>query len=167
MQRILIIGGPGGGKSTLTRALSQKLDFPVTHLDQIWWTPGWINRDLEDYRARVTAIVNQGRWIIDGNYSNSFDLRMPRADTIVWVDQPRRICMRRILWRALSQLGRTRADVAPGCPERFDLEFFLYVWNFNHDSRPKIIEGLAEHGDHAKLVYLKSDQEIARFIASL
>ena len=167
MQRILIIGGPGGGKSTLTRALSQRLDLPVTHLDQIWWTPGWINRDLEDYRARVAAIVDQDCWIIDGNYSNSFDLRMPRADTIIWVDQPRRVCMRRILWRALSQLGRTRADVAPGCPERFNLEFFLYVWNFNRDSRPKIVEGLAEHGGHAKLVHLKSDREIARFIASL
>ncbi|HUD51995.1 topology modulation protein [Parvibaculum sp.] len=165
MRRILVIGGSGGGKSTLARALGVKLDLPVIHLDQHWWKPGWVASDREDFRRRVAALVTGDRWIIDGNYSNTVDLRMPRADTIVWVDQPRRICLWRALRRAVTQWGKVRPDLVPGCPEKFDLEFARYIWNFKKKNNPVIHANIATHGAHARLARLRSDREIATFLA--
>ena len=123
MQRLLIIGCSGGGKSTLSRKLSEKLALPLTHLDVLFWKPGWTESTYDEFRPKIAAVTATDRWIIDGNFSATFDIRMPRADTIIWIDQPRSLCMGRVLRRAVTQLGRTREDVAPGCPERLDLEF--------------------------------------------
>ncbi|MEN6543497.1 topology modulation protein [Parvibaculum sp.] len=167
MKRILVIGCSGGGKSTLARALGAQLDLPVIHLDQIWWTPGWVELGDEQFLPKLDEALAGERWIIDGNYTKTFDRRMPCADTIIWVDQPRGVCFRRALWRAVTQFGRAREDVAPGCPERIDPEFFRYVWTFKEKHDAKIEDAIAKHGVHAALVRLCSDTEIAAFLDSV
>lgn len=105
---------------------------------------------------------------MEGNYAAAtFASRLPRADLIVVIEQPRRVCMRRVLWRSLTQWGRSRPDMAPGCPERFDVVFLRYVWNYRRNSAPKIDALLEQAAPAAPIVRLRSDAEIARFLDSL
>jgi len=167
MNRILIIGCSGGGKSTLTRALHEKLGLPVTHLDVLWWKPGWVESTYDEFRPKVAAACAEDRWIIDGNFATTFDIRMPRADTVIWIDQPRWLCLWRAFWRTTSQYGVNRPDLAPGCPEKYDWEFYKFIWNYRRDNNPKIEQGIAQYGVHAKFFRLRSDREIAAFLTGL
>ncbi len=94
--------------------LAQKLSFPITHLGMLWWKPGWVEGTLDEFCPKVIAAVAQDRWIIDSNFSRTFDIRMPRADTIIWIDQPRWLCLWRAFWRTATHFGRNRPDLAPG-----------------------------------------------------
>ncbi|MGV8995316.1 MAG: topology modulation protein [Parvibaculaceae bacterium] len=167
MQRIVIIGCSGGGKSTLARKLGEKLNLPVTHLDVLFWKPNWVESTYEEFRPKIAAVCAGERWLIDGDYSKTFDLRLPRADTIIWIDQSRLKCLWRAFWRSTSQLGRNRIDLAEGCPEKYDWEFYKFIWNYRRTNIPKIERGLAEFGGNAKFHHLKSDKEIVAFLASL
>lgn len=167
MKRILVIGCSGGGKSTLARALGEKLALPVVHLDVLFWKPGWVESSYDEFRPKVAAAVAEDRWIVDGNFSRTFDLRLPRADTIVWVDQPRRVCLWRAFRRTLTLFGETRPDLAPGCPEKIDPAFYRFIWNFKKTHDAMIEEALACDGAHARVFRLRSDKEIAAFLASV
>ena len=111
MRRIAILGCSGAGKSTFARALGARLGVPVTHLDALFWQPGWAEPDNERFRASVAAAVAGDAWITEGNYvTRTFDLRLPRADTVIFIHQPRWLCAYRILARWLTSFGRTRPD---------------------------------------------------------
>ncbi|BBK35572.1 ATPase AAA [Allostella sp. ATCC 35155] len=153
-QRIVILGRSGSGKSTLARRLGAELDLPVVHLDRLFWQPGWVASDRDTFRARVTEALAGDRWITDGNFSNSFDLRLPRAELVIWFEVPRLVCIRRALLRVWRYRGRSRPDLAPGCPERLDWEFLRYIWNFDRDTKPRIMAGIAEHGVEERIVVL-------------
>ena len=165
MRRILVIGNSGGGKSTLARRLGEKLGLPVIHLDVLFWKPGWVESDRDDYLTRVMAALAVPVWICDGQFTSSFHLRMPMADTIVWIDQPRALCLIRAIWRAVTYRGGGRPDMAEGCQEKIDLEFYRYIWTFNREKAPELEAALTTHGAHARIFRLKSDREIARFLA--
>ena len=167
MQRILVIGCSGGGKSTLARKLGEKLALPVVHLDVLFWKPGWVESSSDEFRSKVAAAVAEDRWIVDGNFSRTFDIRLPRADTIVWVDQLRCSCLWRAFRRTLTLFGKARADLAPGCPEKFDPAFYRFIWNFKRTHDAMIEEALARDAAHAKKFRLRSDREIAAFLASV
>ncbi|MEM8873171.1 MAG: isopentenyl transferase family protein [Planctomycetota bacterium] len=140
MQRILIVGPCGAGKSTLAIQLGQRTGLPVHHMDRLHWKPGWVESSREELREKLTAIVAGNRWIIDGNYSSSFDLRLPRADTIVWLDYPPRLYRWRVLKRHIVGRFRQRTDITEGCVEKFDPEFMRYVWRFHRDRRPELVK---------------------------
>lgn len=167
MKRILVIGCSGGGKSTLARKLGERLSLPVVHLDVLFWKPGWVESSYEEFRPKIAAAVAEDRWIIDGNFSRTFDIRLPRAGTIVWVDQPRRVCLWRAFRRTLTQFGRNRADLAPGCPEKFDLQFYRFIWNFKRTHDAMMEEALARDAAHARVFRLRSDAEISEFLEAL
>jgi adenylate kinase family enzyme len=130
MQRVLVIGISGAGKSTFTRKLAARTGLPVIHLDTEFWQPGWKITPREQWRPKVAKLVEREAWIMDGSFGASLDLRLPRADTVVWFDYPRHVCLRRAIWRVLTSYGRVRPDLAPECPEKFDLEFLRYIWGF-------------------------------------
>src|SRR5262245_19550670 len=89
MQRIMIIGGPGTGKSTLARRVAERLGLPVVHLDRHYWSLGWVAPEAAAWRCRVAELAGAEAWVMDGNYSGTFDLRLPRAQALIWLDLPR------------------------------------------------------------------------------
>ena len=88
MQRVLVIGSPGAGKSILAAKLSAVTGLPLIHLDQQYWLPGWVEPDEAAWQVRLREIIAGDRWIIDGNYGGSMTLRLTRADTVIYLDYP-------------------------------------------------------------------------------
>ena len=166
MRRIVILGNAGSGKSTLARALGKRLALPVVHLDRLFWEAGWTKAEPGLFRDRVRDAVSGDAWICEGNYSRqTFELRLPRADIVIWLDTPRTTCLARVLWRSI--LNRPRPDLPDGCTEKLDAEFlgFLrYVWAFDRDKRPHIERERVATAAHVPVVYLRDAGQISAFV---
>ncbi len=165
MQRVLIIGPCGAGKSTLATILGDKLALPLSHMDQLNWRPGWVESSKDDIREKLAGIVTSERWLIDGNYGGTLAERLERADTVVYLDYPIRLCLARLIRRIWTYRGRTRPDMTEGCPERFDLEFLIYLMRWN--SGPRIRTETRLKGHEAKIIRLRSPNELRRWMDSL
>ncbi|MDU9391810.1 AAA family ATPase [Pseudomonas sp. zfem002] len=168
MQRIVILGNAGSGKSTLARQLGQRLGVPVVHLDRLFWEPDWIEADTTLFRQRVREAVASDTWVCEGNYARkTFDLRLPRADLVIWLDTPRPTCLRRVILRSL--LNRPRPDLPQGCRERIDkafFEFLKYVWTFDRDYRPFIDQVRLAVAAQVPVIHLRDARDRAAFLAS-
>ncbi|MGJ4948654.1 hypothetical protein [Bradyrhizobium sp. HKCCYLS20291] len=117
--------------------------------------------------ASFCAKVATAAWVMDGNYSSSLDLRLPRAEIVIWLDLPRRICFPRAVWRTLRGYGRPRADVGEGNPERFDWSFFRnWVWTYP-SRRPGQAKLMAQLPPGLHGVTLRSPADVRRFVAGL
>jgi adenylate kinase family enzyme len=104
---------------------------------------------------------------MDGNFAQTFDLRMPRADTLIWLDLPRHVCIWRVLKRVMSDYGRVRPDLPDGCPERFDWKFLQWTWAFNAQERPLIAAAIERFGTHLNVMRLSGDRQVKQFLAPL
>ena len=164
MQRVLILGICGAGKSTLARELASRLGLPLIHLDKEYWQPGWKLPDEVWWHARVQELASGDRWIMDGSYSSTLHLRLPRADTIIHLDFPRRIVMYRILKRVISGYGKTRPDLTDDCPEHFDWDFLKFVWSFPYKVRPNVESILSGREPVQTLFRLRSPREVRQFL---
>ena len=169
MQRIVILGNAGSGKSTLARVLGERLGLAVVHLDLLFWEDGWKEADAGVFRERVRASMACDRWVSEGNYSRkTFDLRLPQADLVIWLDTPRGVCLRRVLVR--SAMGKPRVDLPAGCVERLDLDFlkFLrFVWDFDFKTRPGIERERLVQGASVPVVHLKGARDVKVFLETL
>ncbi len=143
-QRILVIGCAGAGKSTFSRQLHQLTGLPLIHLDQLFWQPGWIPTERPVFREKMLTELQKEAWIMDGNFDSTLSLRAQYADLIIWLDFPRHICFPRVLKRAVTNFGKTRPDMTPGCPEKLDLEFAKWIWRYEQDARPDIAEAVRQ-----------------------
>ncbi len=164
--RICVIGCSGGGKTTLSRALGQRLDLPHISMDKaFFWLPGWTKRDKAAESALIAEAVAAERWIMDGTGSSSFHLRLPRTEVVLWLRLPRWLCLLSVFRRVLTSFGRVRPDMAPGCPEQMpDREFLTYIWRFEQDVVPLIERGIALHGLHVAIFTLKTRRDVARLL---
>jgi len=166
-ERIVILGNSGSGKSTLSRILGNQLGYPVTHLDRLFWKPGWKKPLAEEFRANVIAAVSTPRWICEGNYaSRTFEVRLPKADLIIWLNTPRTLCLFRVLIRTLR--NKKRPDIPDDCPEKINaafLQFLRYVWNFERDSRPMIEKLRIQYGNDVAVIQLNNKKQIKKFLA--
>lgn len=167
MERIMIIGCGGAGKSTLARQLGEKLDLPVVHLDQIFWSPGnWEHLEKEEFDTRLLAELEKPRWIMDGNYNRTIPARVEKCDTIIYLDFSRAACL--LIWikRVITNWGTARPDMAPGCKEWFDPEMAEWIWNFNSKHREKYYRMLNE-AEGVETIVLKNRRAVKRFVEQL
>ncbi len=159
MQRVLIIGPCGSGKSTLARELAPRLGLPLVHMDQLGWQAGWVETEKAELHARLAEAVAGERWLIEGNYGSTLGPRLERADTVIYLDFPIRLCLWRLARRIITHRGRARPDMPEGCPERFDAAFFWYVMTWNSGPRPRTEAKLASFG--GKLIRLAHPRALA------
>jgi len=138
--RIAIVGCPGSGKSTLARQIAEKTGHPLIHLDYHYHQPGWIDMPRDEFIAKMEQWVKGERWIIDGHYSGTLELRYATADLVIFLDLPPLLC----LWRAIKRQGKPRPDQRPDVkdPGKFTwgfAKFLGYILGFRRQSIPKIL----------------------------
>ncbi|WP_414901334.1 AAA family ATPase [Rhizobium cremeum] len=165
-RRVMVVGCSGGGKSTLSQKLAAHFGLLYISMDkEFFWLPGWIGRPRQEQRAMIAQAAEGDRWIMDGSNPSSFDLRVPRSDLIIWVRMPRRLSLWGVMARALKTYGRTRPDMAPGCPERLpDREFIRYIWNFEKVHAPRFLQNFDLHGPNVPVLVLKSRSDTRRLL---
>ncbi|HVF84056.1 MAG TPA: AAA family ATPase [Sphingomicrobium sp.] len=168
VQRIMIVGQPGSGKSMLAQALGTRTGLPVIHIDKIHWRAGWVERSQAE-KTRLCLQAERGEcWIFEGGHSTTWPSRLARAELLVWLDRGVMLRLWRVLRRAILGLGRTRPDMAEGCPERLRSlpEFVRYIWTTRRSERAKIARLASTAPVTCPVVELRSDDEVATFIAS-
>jgi adenylate kinase family enzyme len=154
--RIVILGPAGSGKSTLARRLGKKLGIPVTCLDDIW-RPNWGAGDVPAFRALMRAAHEGEAWISDGNFAAAtFDVRLPRATLIVWLECPRHVSA----WRAFVRVFRPDS----GHRLRNLPRVLRYIWKFDRINRPLIEKLRQEHGAQIPVRRLVDSRDVERFV---
>ena len=166
MERIIIIGCGGAGKSTLARKLGEVLDLPVVHLDKLFWKPGWVETTAEEFDALLAQELAKDQWIMDGNFNRTMPERIKCCDTIIYLDFSRFACLLGVLKRVITTYGTVRPDMGEGCPERIDLEFLKWVWNFNKNKRESYYKLLNE-AENVETIVLKNRRAMKLFLKSL
>ena len=155
----MVIGCGGSGKSTLSNQLHQITGLELIHLDQIFWTPGWVEMSKEEWIEKNKKILaEKDSWIIDGNYGSTMDMRLEKADTIVFMDTSTVVRLFRAIYRGIKYFGKTRPDMPTDCPERTSLEFLHYILLYNRTRRPGILKKLKALKDQ-KNVFIISDKK--------
>ena len=167
MNRVMIIGCGGAGKSTLARKLGEKTGLSVVHLDQIWWAPGnWQHIEKSEFDERLAEELRKPRWILDGNFNRTIEARLAVCDTVIYLDYPRLVCLKNWLGRVIQNWGHARADMAEGCAEWFDPEMAKWIWKFNKQNRSRGY-ALLEKTENKNIVILKSRRQAEKFLESL
>jgi adenylate kinase family enzyme len=170
MRRVVILGTAGSGKSTLARRMGKRLGIPVVHLDALNWEPGWKALTIEEFRSRLAEAIAGDAWITDGNYAIlTFDLRMPRADLVIWVERPAIYCAWRVFKRAIRSQFSADEDLARGCKEHMGklLDRLRFIAKFNRVNRPRIEAALRAQGPDVPVIVLRGDDEISAFLSNL
>ena len=160
MTKIIVIGCPGSGKSTFSRALHQKTGVPLFHLDMMYWNSDRTTVEKAVFRERLSSAMHNNEWIIDGNYGSTIELRLQVCDTVIFLDYPLNVCLDGIRKRK----GKARTDM-PWIEDENeeDTEFIEFVKNFNSQSRPKIIELLDKY-PHKDIFIFENREEADDFL---
>jgi demethylmenaquinone methyltransferase/2-methoxy-6-polyprenyl-1,4-benzoquinol methylase len=166
-RRILVLGPSGSGKSTFARRLARIRRLPVVHLDVLSWQAGWVQTPTDQFTARVESAVRQPAWVMDGGYSQTLHLRLPRSDHVVLLRASRFRCMFNVLRRWATWRGRQRPDIAPGCPEKIDLEFAWWVLWVQGGHHARTMRRLVEMAPEKPVTVLRSGAESDRLLASM
>lgn len=164
MKRILITGNAGSGKTTLARRVAERLDLPCSSLDTVVWRSGWKKTPPEERAEMIREMIRPGAWVIDGVSPEVQEA----ADTVVFLDVPRRISFRRVCVRNWRYLFRSRPELPPGCPEILIIPTLCrIIWNFPRTVRPRILRQAAEAEATQRFHHLRTGEDVERFLAEL
>ena len=158
MKRVIVIGCPGSGKSTVSRALHNKTGIPLYHLDMMYWNADKTTVEKSVFLERLSAVLEKNEWIIDGNYGSTMELRMAACDTLIFLDYPLEVCLDGIKERR----GKPRSDM-PWIETEEDEEFIEFIRNYNEQQKPKVLEMLEKYGDK-NIIIFKSREEADTFL---
>ena len=158
MKKIIVIGCPGSGKSTVSRALHNKTGIPLYHLDMMYWNADKTTVEKSVFLERLSDVLEKDEWIIDGNYGSTMELRMAACDTVIFLDYPLDICLDGIKERR----GKPRSDM-PWIETEEDAEFIEFIKNYNEQQKPKVLELLEKYSDK-NIVVFKSREQADAFL---
>ena len=158
MERVVVIGCPGGGKSTFARALAEKTGLPLYYLDMMYWNADKTTVEREVFLARLAEALEKDSWIIDGNYISTMEMRMEKCDTVFFLDYPREVC----LGGVEARMGKPRADM-PWVETEWDGEFRQLIEDFAEKIRPKIL-ALLEKYAKKEIHIFRTREEAAEFL---
>lgn len=165
-QKIAIVGSPGAGKSTFALRLAEKTGLPLYHLDVLYFAPGWKRRhEKSAWPGVVKKLTEEPRWIIDGNYLATMDLRMDAADLVIYLDVGPLRALSRIVKRWSMFRGGSRPSVAPDCRERLHWSIVRSIVRHPLVDRPKILQAM--HLGKAQVTILRNSKEVEKFLNTL
>ncbi len=167
MRRILVIGSGGAGKTTFSLALSEAMGIPVVHLDTLYWKPGWVASESDEWRQIVSAEIQKSEWIMDGNYGSTLERRCEAADAIIFLDTPRLVCLWRLILRRIRYRGVSRPSMTPNCPERISFEFLWWVATYGWRRRPGILALLDRCRVTKQVFIFRTKIDVDRFLEEL
>ena len=159
MKKIIVIGCPGSGKSTLSKQLHKITGIPLHHLDMMYWNADKTTVEKAVFHKRLSDTLEMGSWIIDGNYMSTMELRLAACDTVIFLDYPSDVCIEGIKERR----GKPRSDM-PWVENEEDAEFTEFVKNFSSEQRPKVYELLGTYCEK-NIIILKSREEADKLLA--
>ena len=168
--RVLVTGLAGAGKSTFSRALAARTGLPLIHLDLHFWRPGWVAPSEDEWRETQRRVLAGDAWIADGNYPETLDLRLERADTIVVLNTPWPLCAGRAVLRGVRKSG---GQMPEGCEDsawrrlRDELPLAVRVWRQRRSEPEREREIISQHGQHVALHVLRSKRTVREFLDGL
>ena len=161
MKKIIVIGCPGSGKSTVSRALHNKTGIPLYHLDMMYWNADKTTVEKSIFLERLSAVLKKDEWIIDGNYGSTMELRMAACDTVIFLDYPLDVCLDGIRARR----GKPRSDM-PWIETEEDAEFIEFIKSYNEQQKPKVLELLEKYSDK-NIIVSKSREQANEFLRQI
>lgn len=169
MERIVVIGSTGAGKSTFARALGKILDIEVLHLDRYFWQAGWKQYSRADRVAiQQKLIEGRDRWIMEGSYISSSDARLDAADTIIFLDMPPLLCFWQAIKRHIATYNQPfRPDLPDGCTDRLSLLSIAKILLFPYNGRPLLCTKINQRGENQTLYTLRSHRGSEKFLHTL
>lgn len=169
MKRILIIGGNGSGKTTMSVELAKITKLPLCHLDSLYWTDGWVPRERGEFLSLLEEKLMEPEWILDGNMRRSLPTRLKYCDTVIYLDFSACSCFAGVLKRLWQNRGKSRPDMGGECIEGFNrrsLKFLFSTLSFNRKNRKYFYLEISKH-PNVKLIVLKRRREVKAFLKSL
>lgn len=160
-QRVLILGSSGSGKSTFARALQGRTGLPLIHLDSIWWRPDRTHISRAEFDRRLEELCAGARWILDGDYSRTYELRLRACDTVIFLDYDEAVCLDGITRR----LGQDRPDM-PWTEQTLDPELEALVRGYRQTQRPMLLSLLAKYPEKRVFVF-QTREEAEAWLADL
>ncbi|MBQ9375141.1 MAG: adenylate kinase [Ruminococcus sp.] len=151
--KAIVIGSPGSGKSTFARKLKDMTGLPLYHLDMIWHKPDKTNITRDEFDVKLIRILNQDKWIIDGNYQRTIGLRLEYCDTVFLLDYPVDVCLQGVR----SRLGKKRSDM-PWFETELDDEFKQFIIGYPENELPMIYNMLKSYQDKQIIVFNSREQ---------
>ena len=153
MNKIIVIGCPGSGKSTFSKKLSAKTAIPLYHLDMMYWNEDKTTVNKNIFLERLGDVLQKDEWIIDGNYISTMEQRIAACDTVIFLDYPLETCLEGVQ----SRRGKARSDM-PWIEDEEDAEFIEFIKNFAKDQRPIIMDLLKKYREKNIMIFQNREE---------